>query len=105
MRTVGSKATKEACEERVETIESNMSDLSPHSKEKRKIAKHIQRSFRQTKEAPVTTTEFYRIGKMLGKGAFGKVNLAIHKLTDKVGVRVRYRVVRRSEEHQQDVPL
>ena len=27
--------------------------------------------------------KFYRIGKNLGKGAFGKVNLAIHKLTGK----------------------
>jgi serine/threonine protein kinase len=27
--------------------------------------------------------DFYRIGKVLGKGAFGKVNLALHKLTQK----------------------
>jgi len=31
-----------------------------------------------------TTTDFYRMGKLLGKGAFGKVNLCIHKLTDKM---------------------
>ena len=31
-----------------------------------------------------TTTDFYRIGKLLGKGAFGKVNLCIHKLTEKM---------------------
>ena len=30
---------------------------------------------------PVTTVDFYRIGKILGKGAFGKVNLALHNLT------------------------
>lgn len=29
-----------------------------------------------------TSAEFYRIGKMLGKGAFGRVNLAMHKLTE-----------------------
>jgi len=31
----------------------------------------------------VTNLECYRVGKVLGKGAFGKVNLALHKLTKK----------------------
>lgn len=31
---------------------------------------------------PETKPNFYRVGKMLGKGAFGKVNLGMHKLTD-----------------------
>lgn len=33
---------------------------------------------------PNTTTDFYIIGKVLGKGAFGKVNLCIHKLSEKL---------------------
>jgi serine/threonine protein kinase len=28
--------------------------------------------------------DFYKIGKMLGRGAFGKVNLAMHKMTRKL---------------------
>ena len=44
----------------------------------------IQGSFEATGEPPVTTTDFYRIGKMLGRGAFGKVNLAMHKLIRKL---------------------
>lgn len=30
-----------------------------------------------------TKMEYYKIGKVIGKGAFGKVNLAIHRLTGK----------------------
>jgi serine/threonine protein kinase len=41
-------------------------------------------AFQVNGEPPVTTTEFYRIGKMLGRGAFGKVNLAMHKLVRKL---------------------
>ena len=40
--------------------------------------------FELNKEAPPTTTEFYRIGRLLGKGAFGRVSLGIHKLTGKM---------------------
>ena len=30
-----------------------------------------------------TKIDYYKIGKVIGKGAFGKVNLAIHRLTGK----------------------
>jgi serine/threonine protein kinase len=30
-----------------------------------------------------TKPEYYKVGKVIGKGAFGKVNLAIHRLTGK----------------------
>ena len=46
--------------------------------------KEINKSFRTKEEAPDTKLNFYRIGKMLGRGAFGKVNLAMHKLVRKL---------------------
>lgn len=46
--------------------------------------KKIDSNFRNYQEPPQTTLDFYRIGKMLGRGAFGKVNLAMHKLVRKL---------------------
>ena len=69
----------------MDTLESNISDqnYSPRTKARKKLMKHIRLSFKQAGSAPNTTVDFYRIGKVLGKGAFGKVNLALHKLTEK----------------------
>ena len=35
-------------------------------------------------ELPPTTIDYYTINKLIGKGAFGKVTLATHKLTGKL---------------------
>ena len=48
------------------------------------ISNVIKDSFMKIKGEPETTTDFYRAGKMLGKGAFGKENLGMHKLTRKL---------------------
>lgn len=72
-------------EERIETQDSAVSDpnLTPRTKIVNKIQKKIKISFIQTGNAPETQTENYKIGKVMGKGAFGKVNLAIHRLSHK----------------------
>ena len=46
--------------------------------------KEIHRSFAMHGKAPETDINYYRVGKMLGRGAFGKVNLAMHKLVRKL---------------------
>ena len=48
------------------------------------LSNKIRQTFAQKNEAPKTNAEFYRAGKMLGRGAFGKVNLGMHKLTRKL---------------------
>jgi len=53
-------------------------------KEVEKLINYIHNYFKEHNEGPPTTTEFYRIGRLLGKGAFGKVNLGMHKLTGKM---------------------
>ena len=44
----------------------------------------IRKNFQTKGDAPKTTHEFYRAGKMLGRGAFGKVSLGMHKLSRKL---------------------
>lgn len=58
--------------------------VSPRVVEMINISNQIKNAFQKTEEAPETTTDFYRAGKMLGRGAFGKVNLGMQKLTRKL---------------------
>lgn len=59
-------------------------ELSPRSKEINTTIRIVKKAFREHNKPPVTTTDFYKIGRMLGKGAFGKVNLGMHKLARKL---------------------
>jgi len=57
---------------------------SPRTHEINGIINKISEHFREKKTAPITDISYYRVGKMLGRGAFGKVNLAMHKLVRKL---------------------
>lgn len=49
----------------------------------------------------VSTCEFYRIGRVLGRGAFGKVNLACHKISEHlVAIKSIEKKVLRNEKEQ-----
>lgn len=63
---------------------SSFTKASPRTKEMVMLSRGIKDCFSQLQEAPDTTTDFYRAGKMLGRGAFGKVCLGMHKLTRKL---------------------
>jgi len=65
-------------------IDQHLQRLSPRSQEIAHVMQKVGESFKKTNEPPETTLDFYRIGKMLGRGAFGKVNLAMHKLVRKL---------------------
>lgn len=56
----------------------------PQAVEVYQIKKKIRVSFKRTKLPPFTDTKDYKCGKIIGRGAFGKVNLALHKLTRKL---------------------
>lgn len=61
----------------------NVEELS-HIKDREEIIEYITKYFKEHNEPPPTKTSFYRVGRLLGKGAFGKVNLGMHKLTGKL---------------------
>jgi serine/threonine protein kinase len=44
----------------------------------------VKKSFTETKDGPDTKIEFYKVGRMLGRGAFGRVSLGMHKLARKL---------------------
>ena len=50
---------------------------SPRTQEQWEIKTMIKISFRREEMPPSTDLQFYKIGRLLGKGAFGKVNLAL----------------------------
>lgn len=61
-----------------------LGNLTPRARDRHKLIKQIKISFNKLKEPIKTSADFYRIGKMLGKGAFGRVNLAIHRLCNQL---------------------
>eukprot|EP00826_Nyctotherus_ovalis_P026843 TRINITY_DN2093_c0_g1_i1.p1 TRINITY_DN2093_c0_g1~~TRINITY_DN2093_c0_g1_i1.p1 ORF type:complete len:720 (-),score=227.83 TRINITY_DN2093_c0_g1_i1:141-2300(-) len=54
------------------------------AKDSKEISSYIASYIKLNNKIPPTSINFYRIGRVLGKGAFGKVNLGIHKLTGKL---------------------
>ena len=66
------------------TIETNPSLVSTlkecayYKQECEKLSSYIVQYHQKHKEYPNTNQNFYKYGRLLGKGAFGKVNLALH---------------------------
>lgn len=51
--------------------------------EREKLIKYNKAFIKKNKKVPMTTLDFYKFVRLIGKGAFGKVTLGIHKLTGK----------------------
>jgi hypothetical protein len=57
--------------------EEEIKKKSPRAQEIWQIKRLIKISFKRDEAPPATTLSFYKIGRLLGRGAFGKVNLAL----------------------------
>lgn len=52
-------------------------------KDREKLIKYNKAYFKKHNKSPPTSLEYYQFLKLIGKGAFGKVTLGVHKLTGK----------------------
>ena len=50
-------------------------------KERERLIRYNNLYLKKYKQIPPTTQDFYEFVELIGKGAFGQVTLAIHKLT------------------------
>lgn len=54
------------------------------AEDREKLISYIKHfTFSPMPEIPQTSVDYYKFVKLIGKGAFGKVTLGIHKLTGK----------------------
>jgi serine/threonine protein kinase len=60
------------------TITSTLQECTYYKKEAEKLSSYIREYFKNNNEYPKANLNFYKYGRLLGKGAFGKVNLALH---------------------------
>jgi serine/threonine protein kinase len=61
--------------------------------DKEKLVRYLTSYWARFNEPPPTTVNFYRLGRMIGKGAFGNVCLLTHKLT---GASVAAKIIEKS---------
>ena len=54
------------------------------TKSKEIISNYIKKYYLKYKKYPKTKMKFYKYGRLLGKGAYGKVNLCLHALTGRL---------------------
>jgi len=62
-------------------LSSNYTQAQDSSSDREKLGRHLRRYYLQKHTLPTTTSDYYRFEKLVGKGAFGTVSLATHKLT------------------------
>ena len=59
-------------------------DANYYMKESLKLSRYISKYYNQYKKYPETSLNFYKYGRLIGQGAFGKVNLGLNILTGRI---------------------
>ena len=66
------------------TLSSSNNDTNYYLGQSNKLSKFIQKYYAKYKNYPPTSLAFYKYGRLIGQGAFGKVNLGLNVLTGRV---------------------
>ena len=70
------------------------------------LSNYIKNYYKKHKKYPSTKLRFYKYGRLLGKGAFGKVNLSLHLLTGRlVAIKSINKLKITSEKQKQKIKL
>lgn len=67
-----------------ETVNCVDENANAFKKEAEMLSEYIKNYYQKNKEYPPTSLKFYKVGRLLGRGAFGKVNLGLHILTGRL---------------------
>ena len=73
----------ESCSSIISTLKEN-GKFSCYNRDMEIISTYIKNYYEKNSKYPKTKMNFYKYGRLLGKGAFGKVNLALHVLTGRL---------------------
>ena len=63
---------------------STMKDSNYYSQESENLSKYIKEYYKSHFSYPPTDISFYKFGRMIGRGAFGKVNIGLNILTGRI---------------------
>ncbi|CAG9310243.1 unnamed protein product [Blepharisma stoltei] len=86
------------------SINSSTSELQIEEETREKLIQYISSYFRKHLEEPTTSLEFYQVGEMIGKGAFGRVMLGVHNLTGyKVALKAIEKIHMKNEDSRRKV--
>ena len=66
------------------SILSTMKDSNYYNRESETLSKYIKEYYESNNKYPETDLKFYKFGRIIGKGAFGKVNLGLNLLTGRI---------------------
>ena len=68
----------------IDSSRSTVHDSFYYLKESQKLSEYIKQYYKKNKKYPETNLNFYKYGRLIGQGAFGKVNLGLNILTGRV---------------------